>query len=208
MKEYLLYKRRSYYRCSLIIQLQNQEDYKLVQAALTDPEAFGAIINKFESQIKRYIKRITNLPVLEQEDLLQEVFIKVYQNLNAYNERYSLSSWIYRIAHNQTISYYRSFKPLAVNASEEDVQTIFDGIKSEINFLEDLEAEDLARKVRSAVEGLANKYKEVIVLHYLEERSYEEIADILKKPPGTIAIRLSRAKKQLASTLRVIIPSL
>jgi RNA polymerase sigma-70 factor (ECF subfamily) len=67
-------------------------------------------VSKYEEKLLRYILRITNIDIEEAENLLQEVFIKVYKNINDYNKSLQFSSWIYRIAHNTSIDYYRKNK--------------------------------------------------------------------------------------------------
>ena len=82
-------------------------DQELVVQALFDPEAFSQIIERYQDKLLRYIMRISNVSVQDAEDILQETFIKAYSNLNDYDHSLQFSSWIYRIAHNQTISSYR-----------------------------------------------------------------------------------------------------
>ena len=75
-----------------------------------DIDAFYCIAWNYSEKLLKYILRITNIDLEDAENLLQEVFIKVYKNINEYNSSLQFSSWIYRIAHNLTIDYHRKNK--------------------------------------------------------------------------------------------------
>ena len=79
-------------------------DQELVSDTLSDKHAFSAIVKKYEEPMRRYIKRLGCKDENEVDDVLQEIFIKVFINLNDYDPSLQFSSWIYRIAHNETIS--------------------------------------------------------------------------------------------------------
>ena len=176
-------------------------DNELVKRTLNNPEDFGILIDKYTPKLRRYIRRITNIAEEDIEDTLQDIFIKVYQHLRGFDEQCSFSSWIYRIAHNTVISAHR--KRLArpqTDVSEHAIEQLVSLASSLETDAEVLAKEDTAL-VEQALGMLPIKYKEVLVLRYLEERSYDEISDILKKPPGTVATLLNRAKKKLKQTL-------
>jgi len=82
-------------------------DCELVRLSLENADFFAQIVQKYEKPLLRYLLRISNVSLEEAEDLLQEIFIKVYQNLWDFDESLKFSSWIYRIAHNETISAWR-----------------------------------------------------------------------------------------------------
>jgi RNA polymerase sigma-70 factor (ECF subfamily) len=138
----------------------------------------------------------------EAENLLQDILIKVYRNINEYDDRWSFSSWIYRIAHNTVIDYFRSHKSESGDISLDDeeyahlVSTLSDGSSPDKN----LRRSDVRSCVNKAITTLPQEYREVIVLRYLEERSYEEISDILRIPIGTASTLVNRGKKRLRET--------
>jgi len=68
------------------------------------------VVEKYEQKLMKYILRITSVDKEDAENILQEVFIKAYRNINSYNAKYSFSSWIYRIAHNHSLDFYRKYK--------------------------------------------------------------------------------------------------
>jgi len=178
-------------------QQNNKLDIELVQKALLDPEAFGAIIERYESKLMRYLTAFTNLDRQSAEDILQETFIKTYKNLNGFNQSLTFSSWIYRIARNEALNYLKKHKHKAVSLEAEDQENI-----ALINILasdEDIHLkvtnQETAAKVRDVLNLLREDYREVLVLKFLEDYDYNEISAILKKPIGTVGVLIARAKE-------------
>lgn len=171
-------------------------DIELVHATLANPEQFLHLMNRYEQKLLRYIHRITAVSKEEGEDVLQDVFLKVYQNLRDVDESLSFSSWIYRITHNQVISQHRkrSARPQISHVDDE----VYQNIASEFDLVRDVDRTLLKERLSIALEKLDEKYRDVLILKFLEEKSYDEISDILKKPSGTIGTLINRAKKQLA----------
>lgn len=178
----------------------NKTDEELVALTLEDQNYFAYLIQRYEQKLLNYIRRISNFGE-ETEDVLQEVFIKVYQNLNGFDPKLKFSSWIYRITHNQVISTYRKNKARPHGSLLELEEGGLENIADEFNLLEKLEQENLRENILKILERMDNRYKEVLVLKFLEEKDYKEISDILKKPMGTVASMISRAKKQFQEEL-------
>lgn len=175
-------------------ELDNMSDGELVTAALENQRAFSYVVNRYEKKLSAYIKRLTNVDNDDLEDVLQEIFIKVYLNLNDFNDDLKFSSWIYRIAHNHVISRYRKFKsrPEGHAVSIDD-----DGAKNLVSAINIETGTDLLLLKEAMVKVLSSlnkKYRELLILKFLEEKSYQEISDIIKKPLGTVASSINRAK--------------
>ncbi len=173
-------------------------DKELVILALKNKNDFCHIINKYQKLLAVYIRRLTSVRDEDIEDILQEIFIKVYQNLNEFDESLKFSSWIYRIAHNEVISHYRYYKNRPRVLANDNFENIFDSIKDNVDLEKTVNAELINQQVQQIINDIDIKYREIIILRYFEEKDYEEIADILKKPKGTVATLLNRARKQLA----------
>ena len=109
-----------------------------------------------------------------------------------------LSSWVYRIAHNEAITHLRKVaaRP-AVSMDSEAGEAIAATLKSDLDLASEADAKMVAERIQEVIAELPDKYREVIVLRYFEDKDYQEISDILKKPPGTVATLLSRAKERL-----------
>lgn len=179
-------------------------DTELLERAKKDPEAFGALMERYEAPLRRYLRRLTGWGDEEVSDMLQESFIKAYRHLNDYDETLKFSTWLYRITHNQAIDTLRSaqVRPFLSSFSLEDVeQFVPTGTDIEGQFLR----QDDLEKVRVAIAGLPLLYREVLILRFLEEKSYEEIVDILKKPKGTIATLIKRGRTLLLEQLHPIV---
>jgi RNA polymerase sigma-70 factor, ECF subfamily len=86
-----------------------KKDEELVLISISDQDAFSELIRRYEAKLFNYIKRISSLSKEDAEDILQEVFIKVYKNLNGFDVDLKFSSWIYRITHNEVITNFRKF---------------------------------------------------------------------------------------------------
>lgn len=150
-------------------------------------DLYAVIMERYSQKLMRYV-----LNLVHDDDqaahIVQDTFIKSYINLSGFDSHKKFSSWIYRIAHNEALNIIKKGRkevPLLVElefASEEDL------IKS-------FEEKETSEQVRKYLNALPLIYSEILNLFYLEEKSYQEISDILRIPVGTVAIRLSRAKK-------------
>ena len=177
-------------------------DQELVKLSLENQDFFGHIIDRYEIKLKTYVKRLTNISPTDIEDLMQEIFIKTYTNLNDFdfNKDIKFSSWIYRISHNHTISNYRKIKARPQVTPGETNEIILNNIIGDFDIIKKTDQKILKKNIFKILNALPIKYKEVLVLKFFEEKSYEEIGDILKKPPGTIATLIRRAKISFKKT--------
>jgi len=180
---------------------KNLTDEELVQLSIENKENYYYLIKRYEVKLMHYIHRLTNITQQESEDILQDIFIKVYCNLNGFNQKMKFSSWIYRITRNVTINYYHKNKyrlpKFSLTLNSNDVYNLSQSIDGANDPGYGLIVQEKADKIKELLSKLPNKYREVLVLRYLEGKSYEEISDILRKPPGTVATLINRAKSKL-----------
>jgi len=181
---------------------RDMTDEEIVTMALREPGFFAHIIERYEAPLARYVTRLGVKRPENREDVLQEVFIKVYKNLNGFDTAMKFSSWIYRIAHNEAISWFRKqhVRPEGnligdsdeilglVRTKEKDQEVLFD---TEVN----------AEAVRAALEELDQKYRDVLILRYFEHLEYEEISDVLKIPVGSVGTLIHRGKQKLKACI-------
>lgn len=177
---------------------QEKSDEELVSLTLRDQDFFSCLVERYEEKLTRYIRRISAATREDAEDLLQEIFLKVYRNLNGFDPSLKFSSWIYRIAHNQVISGWRKTKSRPQVIKFEADEDFLKFIAADEDLAGDTERRFTAGEVRRIINQLDEKYKEVLVLKFLEGKDYQEISDILRKPLGTVATLINRAKKQFA----------
>ena len=192
---------------SLSVNCEGKTDSEVVELAKENPDYLACLIERYEEKLFYYIRRISYFSKEDIEDILQEVFIKVYKNLNDYEDSLKFSSWIYRITHNHTVDEIRKRggKKTAISLDKDD---LFKFIKSGVNLEKDVATREKMRKVRETMEQMPLKYREPLILRFLEEKSYDEIMDILKKPKGTVATLIKRGKKMFLSQIDPRIHSL
>ena len=180
---------------------QNLSDAELVKLALENQNDFLYLVDRYKGKLLNYIRRLTNVNEDDAEDILQEVFIKVYLNLNDFNSDLKFSSWIYRITHNQVISSHRKLKArpegYAVNI---DDQAALD-LAADIDIIAGADLGIMKGNIAKILSGMDDKYRDILVLKFLEEKSYQEISDIIRKPAGTVASMINKAKQEFRKEL-------
>lgn len=175
--------------------MTDEEVIVLIQKG--DTEKFGLIIDKYQKKLFWYVKNLINQPDEEIEDQVEEVLIKTYQNIQGFETNKKFSSWIYRIAHNLAIDFMKKSK-LKITLIEDKEELI----EKEEKLMEDLMIESERKKlVAEAVSKLEIKYKEVVLLYFFENKSYEEISDILHISISSVGVILLRAKEKMKKTL-------
>lgn len=143
------------------------------------------------------------------KDLVQEAFMKAFASLASYRSDYRFTTWLYKIAANCSIDYLRKKR---IQALSLDRHLDGENGSREIEVADysyhperDLERKEQHFSIEAAIESLPPKYREVIIYRHKEDKSYEEIADLLNMPIGTVKARIFRArellKKKLKSTL-------
>lgn len=184
----------------------SREDDVLVKRAIGgDEQAYKQLVEKYERALYFHVlKMIKNKEQVN--DLVQEAFVKAFDNLNTYSTNYAFSTWLYRIATNHTIDYLRK-KKLKTLSIDEPVKTRDGEMQMQ---LEDESAgtdRNIIRKqrrdmVQDAIEDLPPKYRKVIQMRHMEEKSYQEIADVLDLPLGTVKAHIFRARELLYKALK------
>lgn len=177
-------------------------DEALVLRTLEDRNAFAELIDRYEAKLMRYLQRLGVRTLEDRQDVLQETFIKAYRNLNGFDTSLSFSSWLYRIAHNEAVSWFRkqNVRPEGnlIADSEELMPFVADGEETApVLFDQQVNATVLGE----ALAGLDNKYRQPLILRYFEHKNYDEISDILMIPVGSVGTLIHRGKKQLAAVI-------
>ena len=178
-----------------------KSDQELIVAALNDRHSFRAIIERYQAPIRRYIVRLGCVDEHDIEDVLQEIFLKCYTHLHDYDSSLKFSSWLYKIAHNETMSLFRKKRVRPVTMIHEEDLKLFENMPEKTDFLNDLMRASDAKDLHNALVSIDEKYRMVIVLRFFEEKSYTEISDILQIPEGTVATYINRGKKKLNEIL-------
>lgn len=153
-----------------------------------DMKSLTHIIDRYQSPLLRYANYLGTGH--DDEDIVQDTFIKVYKNINSYDPSRQFSSWIYRIAHNTAISALRSSRftlPWEDYLDRIIKQSPTDNIDKDIQ----------KDQVKKCLSSLPLRYRAPLTLYFLEDKTYAQIMDILRLPMGTVSARINRAKLQM-----------
>lgn len=188
------------------------DDHSLLAATREgDEAAFQEIVRRYRNQITNYVYRMID-DYDRAVDIAQETFVRVYMNMERYQATYSFSTYIYRIAHNLAITELRQRKrrrliPLPTFFSDKDSEEVEVDLPDQGQVLADeaIIADERRQAVTTAIASLPEKYRAALVLCDLEEKSYEEISEVLGLPTGTVKSRINRARNLLKEKLRDIL---
>jgi len=179
-----------------------EEDRILIIAARNgEAKAFEKLMQRYRKSVYyTLLKMVRNED--DAEDLTQEAFAKAFGSIHNFDAKYSFSTWLFRIATNNCIDFIRKKKlqtySIHQNQDSEGNAAAYSDIRDEaMNPNEQMLSDQRKRYVRTAVEKLSPRYKQLIELRYFNELSYEEIADELQIPLGTVKAQLHRAKELL-----------
>lgn len=176
---------------------QRFTDQDLVSKTIKNKQAFAAIVQRYEAPLLRYISRLGCKDASAAQDLLQEIFVKTFVHLNDYDHSFQFSSWIYRIAHNEVVSYFRKERSRPCVLTREEDLFLFENIADDLGLADPKNQRHSVLEIQAALDRLEPRYRDMIVLKFFEEKSYEEISDILQMPQGTVATLINRAKKKI-----------
>ncbi len=177
-----------------------QSDEAIIEAVRNNqPELYGEIIRRYQEKLTRYIRRFSANEA-NQEDILQEVFIKAYRNLQDFDTSRSFSSWIYRITHNEAINHLKKTQRESLVIDEWEWEVADERLELGVH----LDKAQAAKDMQRALLKLKEKYREPLILYFFEDKSYEEISDILRLPRNTVGTLIARGKAQLKTILESI----
>ncbi|HEY3226945.1 MAG TPA: sigma-70 family RNA polymerase sigma factor [Planctomycetota bacterium] len=168
-----------------------------------DGEAFGRLVERHQDRIYTAVLRFCGDPE-DARDIVQRAFINAWRRLEAFKGDCAFSTWMYRIAFNESVSFRREggrrkLVPIQGRDEEPVAEPVDDRRPSER-----MEVEEGRRKVQEALNLLDPGERKILILKELEERSYDEIAEILEIPKGTVRSRLFRAREALREKLKVL----
>jgi RNA polymerase sigma-70 factor (ECF subfamily) len=185
------------------------EDKELAALAAEGREmAFRELLSRYERPVFSLVYRMVRDRTLA-EDLAQEAFIRAFNAIKSYKPKYKFSSWIFKIANNHTIDYLRKRKLDTVSidgspharTSEEEAQTRLVVESHEEAPDRYVEARELGGQIEEAIGALRPEYRTAVLLRHVEGYTYEEIADIMELPLGTVKTYLHRARGELKGLL-------
>jgi RNA polymerase sigma-70 factor (ECF subfamily) len=159
-----------------------------------DTEQFGVLMERYEAKLRRYGRKfLSNQDDIQ--DIVQDVFISSYRNIQSFDVSQKFSSWIYRIAHNALVNGLKKHQRAPILSF--DFDTLVSHTADEDPAVKERDLIEMRGMIDRGLGELPPKYREVLILYYLEEMPYKDIADILEVPTGTVGIRIKRAKEAL-----------
>ena len=183
---------------------QDISDEEIVKLALHNTAFFAVLVRRYEDKLSRYIRRLGVSSKEDREDVLQNVFIKIYKNLNSFDKTLSFSSWAYRITHNEAVNFFRTKSRRPNTVDIEEMDDFLASVKSDDDITRDTNNSLNNDAILKILDSFDEKYRTVLVLRYLEDREYGEISDILKIPVSSVGVLLHRAKEKLRKEIEGI----
>lgn len=187
---------------------KGQYDYKLVQKALHDKDqkAYAELMERYREPIYFMLLKMVNNKD-DADDLTVEAFGKAFRRLDQYTPQFAFSTWLFKIATNNCIDYIRKKRIKAISIDQgfqtDDGDTIEISVKdSVLDPAEMLQKEERIRKMRTIVDKLKPRYRKLVEMRYFDEMAYEEIAEELKLPLGTVKAQLFRAREFLFQMMK------
>lgn len=178
---------------------QHEDVYFIDQVLRGNREAFRSLVERYHGLVYSIAYSMTRNKETAQ-DTVQETFYRAFRNLSAYNSVYPFGAWVRRIAVNYILDQRKKKKVNAVSMTTEDDMTIAISSEELDPRMEQLSGER-EQTVLKAIARLPEKYRMILMLRHYEELTYEEIAETLSLPLGTVMTQLHRARNQLAELL-------
>ncbi len=187
----------------------DRTDQELVRLCLKGQErAAHELVSRYQRPIFSFICRMVRDRELA-EDLAQDTFIRAFDNLAKYDPDYKFSSWLFKVGHNLTVDHIRRREldtvsihgaPDAVTSDQQEATSVT--LESEFEQPDELlEARELGASIEEAIERLRPEYRTAILLRHVEGYSYDEIAEVMEIPLGTVKTYIHRARAELQDML-------
>ena len=184
--------------------LDNVELEWVRKAKQGDQSAFTQLMARYQERVARYIFNMVGNQE-DAQDLCQETFVRVYRALGSFDTHREFAPWVYRIAHNVAIDYLRQkkAKPAFLGSDPEYPMEERQDPKA-VDPLQKVVSQDMNRVIQSAIQALPENYRSVIVFRYVDDLSYEEIAEVLGITKANVMMRMSRARHMLHERLKYL----
>lgn len=173
---------------------QKDEKYYITRILDGDTEYFSVLLDRYSRPLYSLIVQIVGCPE-DAEEILQDVFLKAFRNLSRYKGDCRFSTWLYRIAYNTSISATRKKKQEFVYIEESTINNVPDERADEV--IASVSDEDRMSLLCRAIDQLNGEEKALVTLFYYEERSIEEIGEVLNLTIGNVKVKLHRTRKKI-----------
>jgi RNA polymerase sigma-70 factor (ECF subfamily) len=176
------------------------DESQLIDAALAgDSSAFGVLVQRYQNRLYNSIVHVVGCRV-EAEDVVQDAFVQAYVKLHTFKRNSQFFTWIYRIAFNSALSRRRRKRP-AMSVEQSRETTGAEPVSNDDAPDDRMLRSERVQRVQEALSKLTEDHRAILILREMDGMSYEEIAEILNTPVGTVRSRLSRARSQMRDKL-------
>ncbi len=171
---------------------QETDESVALKVQAGDADAFAILMERYQEKLMRYARKFLN-DKDDAKDVIQDTFIKAYENIQSFDAERTFSPWIYRIAHNEFVNAIKKTK-----ARRTTFTIDFDTLFPHLTAPDTADSAALERDMKETVERhlaeIDPKYREPLVLYYIEGMDYREISEIMQIPISTVGVRLARAR--------------
>ncbi len=168
---------------------------------MIDREHFEDIVSEYIDAIYAFVFRFVR-NADEAEDIVQETFVKAWKKLATFKEDQNFKTWLFIIARNTTYDFLRKKRHIAFSELDTEAMNFEEHIKDEELLPDEIfEQKEFEAKIDEALETLSPEYREVIILKQYQDMTFEEIAEIMKKPMNTVKSRYRRGLQKMKDTL-------
>ena len=180
------------------------DDAQLIDETLAGQSmAFGQLVTRYQDRLFNTVVHVVGCHE-EARDVVQEAFVQAFMKLDTFQRSAAFYTWLYRIALNMAISRQRRRKPMASVEQAREVTGI-EPVGRDGAPAERIEQQERVQQVQQALAAVGEEHRAVLVLREIEGRAYEEIAEILDLPIGTVRSRLHRARAELRQQLKEVL---
>lgn len=184
-----------------------QDDQLIAQAREGDQRAYWKLVNRHQKTVYHVAYKIVRNEETA-EDISQETFMKAFAALASYRSEFRFSTWLCKIAANTSIDHLRKKRIQALSLDRE-IETEEGSVEFEIADYSfhperEFEAKQQRKSIDEAIDDLSERYRQVIIYRHRDDKSYEEIAELLNVPVGTVKARIFRARELLKKSLKSI----
>ena len=181
-------------------------DAEVAQLRRGDPSALAALLARYQNRLYRYLLRIARQPATA-EDLFQQTWLRVAQNIRQFDPRRNFEAWLFRLARNLAIDHLRRYRPESLDDPLPSGDSRGEQLPApDPGAFQALVAGERARRVAAALDALPAIHREVLTLRFEEEMKLEEIAEVMGTPLSTVKSRLRRALDSLRERLLTQLP--
>jgi len=188
-------------KMSKTIEIEDSEILNLFQNEQTREKAFTLLVKKYQERLYWHIRRML-VHHEDTNDVLQNMFVKIWRNLANFRQDSSLYTWMYRIATNETLTYLEQQKKRRSLSISDDGSELGNVLSNSLKAEKGFDPNNLEWKLQLAIQSLPEKQRAVFTLRYYDEMPYEKMAEVLETSEGSLKASYHHAAKKVEEFIR------